>query len=106
MSREEGSVTTELAVALPAVVLVLLLVLGLGAASAAQMRVADAARAGARVAALGDDDGAVRSVARRLAGNGAHVSVERDAPWVTVSVEAPAVLGLDVSASATAWAEP
>ena len=92
--------------ALPAVVVVLLLVLGIGAASGAQLRAIDAARAGARVAALGDDDAAVRAVAERLAGSGARISVVRDPPWVTVNIDADAVAGLRVGAAATAWVEP
>jgi len=103
---DEGSVTAELAVALPAVVVVLLLVLGVGAASVEQVRVVDAARTGARVAAVGDDDGAVRAAAQRLAGPGADVGIERDPPWVTVSVRAAVVAGIQVGASASAWVEP
>lgn len=106
MRRDEGSVTAELAVALPAVVVVLLLVLGVGAASSAQLRAADAARAGARVAALGDADTAVQAVAQRVAGAGAQVVVVREPPWVTVQVRAPGVVGIEVGASATAWLEP
>lgn len=106
MRTDEGSVTAEIAVALPAVVVVLLLVLGVGAASSAQLRVADAARTGARVAALGDDDAAVRAVVQRVAGEGAAVTVLREPPWVTVEVRAPAVVAIEVGASATAWLEP
>ena len=92
--------------ALPAVVVVLLLVLGVGAASNAQLRVADAARTGARVAALGESDDAVRAVAGRIAGPGADVLVVREPPWVTVSVRGTAVARVEVGASSTAWLEP
>jgi len=104
--REEGSVTAELAVALPAVVVVLLLILGLGAASMAQVRAVDAARTAARLAAIGDDDGALVAAAQRLAGDGARVGVVRDSPWVTVSVRVGVVAGFEVGASASAWVEP
>ncbi len=103
---EGGSVTAELAVALPAVVVVLLLVLGVGAASTAQVRVVDAARTGARLAAIGDDDGAVVAAVRRLVGDSAEVGVVRDPPWVTVSVRTAVVADIQVGASATAWVEP
>ena len=106
MNREEGSVTAELAVAPPAVVVVLLLVLGVGAAATAQLRVVDAARTAARLAALGESEEVVAGAARRLAGAGAEVGVVREAPWVTVVVRAGTVAGLRVSGSATAWAEP
>jgi len=104
--RDQGSVTAELAVALPAVVVVLLLVLGLGAASVAQVRTVDAARTAARLAAIGDDDGAIRAAAHRVAGAGAVVEVRREPPWVTVSVRSGVVVGVQVAASASAWVEP
>ncbi|NLF03414.1 MAG: TadE family protein [Actinomycetales bacterium] len=104
--RDEGSVTAELAVALPAVVVVLLLVLGLGTASMAQVRAVDAARTAARLAAIGDDDAALVAAAQRLAGDGSHVGVVREPPWVTVSVRVGVVAGFEVGASASAWVEP
>ncbi|PJI93875.1 TadE family type IV pilus minor pilin [Luteimicrobium subarcticum] len=110
--RERGSVTAELAVALPAVVLVLVVVLTVGSASSAHLRALDAARTGARAAALGDDDAAVVADARHVAGAGAEVSTRRDADWVTVTVTAPVVGGwsgfgpLRASATASALVEP
>lgn len=104
--RDEGSVTAELAVALPVVVVVLLLVLGVGAASLAQVRAADAARTAARLAALGDEDATLEAAARRLAGAQAAVAVNREPPWVTVSVRVGVVGGVEVGASASAWVEP
>lgn len=102
---ERGAVTAELAVGLVTVVALLGLVLGLVAAGVAQVRCVDAARAGARVAALGQDDAAVATVATRSAGPSAEVSVERSAGWVDVTVRLPVlggrVLG-DLAAGATA----
>lgn len=104
--------TAEFAVLLPVVALLVAVVLGLTAAAATQLRCADAARAGARAAALGDDDAAVAAVARRVAGDGVRVAVGRDDGWVVVSVEGavgptfPAVGGLVVQATATGRAEP
>lgn len=111
-SGETGAVTAELAVALPAVVLVLAVLLVTAAASAAQLRCADGARAGARLAALGEPDAAVTDVARRVAGGAVEVAVSRGEPWVEVTVrsEGPAAWftggGVAVAATATAWVEP
>lgn len=109
---ERGAVTAELALALPAVMLVVAVLLVTGAATSAQMRCADGARAGARLAALGQGDAEVTAVARRLAGDGAQVRVQRTPPWVTVEV-ASDVPGswftagaVGLAASATAWLEP
>jgi hypothetical protein len=109
---ERGSVTAELAVALPAVVLVLVLVLSVGSASVARLRAVDAAGVGARVAALGEGDGAVSDAVRRVAGTGADASVRHDGDWVDVEVTVP-VIGqwfgggpLHASGEASARAEP
>ncbi|CAM5783858.1 TadE family type IV pilus minor pilin [Cellulomonas persica] len=108
---DRGSVTAELAVGLPAVVLLLLVVLGAGAAGVVQQRCAEAARTGARLAALGEDDGAVVDASRRVAGDAASVTVTHDEGWVTVVVAGSLpVAGIGqavtVSGRATAWVEP
>lgn len=109
---DRGAITAELALALPAVVLVVAVLLVTAAAAATQLRCADAARAGARVAALGQPDAEVAAVARRLAGDRVAVEVVRDPPWVRVTVSASApgswftAGSLGLSASATAWLEP
>jgi len=108
---DRGSVTAELAVGLPAVVLLLLAVLGVSAAGVVQQRCAEAARTAARLAALGEDDAAVVSGARRVAGDAADVAVAHDDGWVTVTVSARLpVAGLGevvtLRAGATAWHEP
>lgn len=109
---ERGMVTAEIAVALPAVVLVLVAVLTLVTASVAQMRAADAARAGARAIAIGDDDAGVERVVTRIGGDDAELEVERSGEWVRVTVAKPVVADwgpvgrLRVSSEATAWAEP
>lgn len=110
--RERGAVTAELAVALPSVVLVLVVVLTLAAAAGAQMRSADAARAAARAAAIGEDDATVRATALRVAGDDATVGVVRGDPWVEVRVTTPVVGGwlsgspLRARGEAVAWVEP
>ena len=75
-SAERGTVTAELAVALP--VLVVLLVAALTAVSAVttQMRCVDAAREAVRAAARGEADGA--DLGRNVAPEGATVTVQED----------------------------
>ncbi|MFC7026016.1 TadE family type IV pilus minor pilin [Promicromonospora thailandica] len=108
---ERGTVTAELAVGLPAVVLVLVAVLTLAAASTAQMRALDAARAGARAVAIGEQEPAVRAVVARVGGPGAEMSLSHEGRWVRVTVTRP-VAGdgafgpLRATGSATAWVEP
>lgn len=103
--------TAELAVGLPAVVLLLAVLLLTASAASAQLRCADAARTGARVAALGLGDAEVAVVVRRVL-PAAEADVRRAGPWVEVAVSTElggswlTRGGLVVSASATAWREP
>lgn len=102
-------VTAELALVLPGVVLLLVVLLTAAAAALTQVRVADAARSGARAAALGEPGAAVAELARELAGPGARVRVGTDGGYVVVDVEQdlPGLLGLaELRASATARALP
>ncbi|HLS25808.1 MAG TPA: TadE family type IV pilus minor pilin [Beutenbergiaceae bacterium] len=84
--RQRGSVTAELALCLPAVVLVLMLVVTLGAASVTQLRCTDAARAGARAAALGHSTAQVHQIAADRAGPDAHVHIQPSGETVQVAV--------------------
>lgn len=84
---EDGMVTAETAVALPAVVLVLALGLGAAGLGVDTVRCVDAARVGARAAARGDD-GAV--AARRAAPDGSGITHTRAGGDVRVDVVAPA----------------
>ena len=81
-----GSVTAEFAVAVPAVILLLGFLLGAVSAAVCQVRVEEAARAGARSVAKGEDTGAVAREIARVAGPGAEHSVEASAGVVTVQV--------------------
>ncbi len=109
---ERGAVTAELALVLPAVVMVLLVCCTLGAAVLGQVRCADAARAAARAAAIGEPVTVVAAVARDLAGADAEVSVDVDGSWVEVVVVRPVAAGvlgagtLEARGSARAWVEP
>jgi Flp pilus assembly protein TadG len=71
-------VTAEFAVALPAVLLLLALLLAGSAAGVTQLRLEEAARAGARALARGDDAAAVDVIVRRLAGTAAASAVATD----------------------------
>lgn len=109
---DRGSVTAELALALPAVTMLLAMVITLGSAAISQLRCADAARAGARAAALGDSPADVAAIARRLAGEESTVAVDRTGQWVTVAVSDAVDVGplsyspLRARATATARVEP
>ncbi|WP_235984927.1 TadE family type IV pilus minor pilin [Actinomyces trachealis] len=104
---EDGMVTAELAVAIPSVVIVLALVLVAVSAGVTQLRVADAARSGARQAARGSGD--VAAVAQHV-GGAVSVTVETGA-LTCVSASRPVIgplggLGLRASARACAYTEP
>jgi secretion/DNA translocation related TadE-like protein len=78
--------TAELAVAMPAVVLALGMVIAVGQAVVAKIGCVDAARAGARAASRGDDDGSVRALARQASGGPVQVQVAHgDLATVTVT---------------------
>lgn len=103
-----GSVTAELALTLPAVVLVLSALLGAGQVIGAQLRCADAARAGARLAARGEPVGVVTVAGRRLAPDGGRVEVSTGGAVVSVAVSARIRLAfgaVEVPVSATAAAD-
>jgi secretion/DNA translocation related TadE-like protein len=111
-----GTATAELAVAVPAVGVLLSAVVAVAQAGVAQVEVVDAARAGARAAARGDDLGRVRSVAAdaasgRRGGGSATVDVGASGAMVRVTVSRRVRLVLrrgpsvKVSASAVALRE-
>lgn len=107
---QRGTVSAEFAIALPAVVLVLAFCLAVLVGGMTQLRATDAARAGARAAALGADVATVRAVAAELAGPGSEVAV-RWGPLVQVevSVPVPGLMewgGVRVHAEAVALPEP
>lgn len=84
--KDRGAVTAEFAVALPAVLLLLALLLAGSAAGITQLRLEEAARAGARALARGDDAGAVEGIVRQLAGASASSSVAAEGEWLSVTV--------------------
>ena len=84
--KDRGAVTAEFAVALPAVLLLLALLLAGSAAGITQLRLEEAARAGARALARGEDAGTVDGIVRHLAGASASSSVAADGEWLSVTV--------------------
>lgn len=111
--RDRGSVTAEMATALPVLILLLAVALAAVAALTAQMRCVDAAREGARAAARGEPPARVSALAGQLAPAGARVQITPAGPdlvAVTVSARAP-LLGdllspIPVQARSVALLEP
>ncbi len=107
---EEGVITAEFAVALPAVTVVLALCLGAASTGVAQLKVEESARVAARAAARGDSEAQIRSAVSRIdPAQSVQISVSPDDVVVTeagrarevhvrVSRPAPGVIG-----SATGW---
>lgn len=96
----------ETAFAILALVTIMVICMaGLGAVST-QVRCVDAAREAARLAARGDPDGAERA-ARTVGPQNAVLRVRRNDGYViaTVTARSPLLLGMSVSAQATAIAE-
>lgn len=107
---EEGVITAEFAVALPAVTVVLALCLGAASTGVAQLKVEESARTAARAAARGDSEAQIRSAVTRIdPAQSVQISVSPDDAaaaeegrarqvHVRVSRPAPGVIG-----SATGW---
>lgn len=109
---EEGVITAEFAVALPAVTVVLALCLGAASTGVAQLKVEESARTAARAAARGDSEAQIRSAVSRIdPAQSVQISVSPNDAAVTeagegrarqvhvrVSRPAPGVIG-----SATGW---
>lgn len=107
---EEGVITAEFAVALPAVTVVLALCLGAASTGVAQLKVEESARTAARAAARGDSEAQIRSAVSRIdPAQSVQISVSPDDVVATeagrarqvhvrVSRPAPGVIG-----SATGW---
>lgn len=108
MRAERGAVSLEVLLVLPLVVLVLAALVGLTAVIGDELAVTQAARAGARAAALSGDVGEARRVAGAVVPD-ARVGVSLRGGVVTVQVERRSGWlgrGLVVDATATAPLEP
>ncbi|MCH6161779.1 TadE family type IV pilus minor pilin [Streptomyces marispadix] len=108
-SSDDGYVTAETAVVIPALVLLFGMLLWGVMAAAAHIQCVDAARAGARAAARGEPEQGVRSAVRSAAPDGATVETAREDRLVRVGVRArtagPGPLSLGLDAEAVAMAE-
>ena len=110
---DRGAVTAELALGLPVLLAVTVALSWLLAVGVAQVRVQDAAREAARAVARGDDTAAAVALGRRVAPEGARISVRTGGGRVTVVTAArlrgPGGLvrlpGVEVRAEAVALAE-
>ncbi|HMT50878.1 TadE family type IV pilus minor pilin [Dietzia sp. UBA5065] len=105
-TRDEGSVTVEAALGIASLVVVITIAASGAAAALTQIRVVDAAREAARVAAV---SGAREGVAAgRAAAPGTEVSVDGAEQYVTARVSAPArgLPGVVLSGRAVARVEP
>lgn len=87
---ERGMVTAETAVLAPFAVVIGLLLVWVVSLGVTQVRLVDAAREGARVAARGQDPDAAEQAARRVAPGHADVRLEATDGLVTVTVSTTA----------------
>lgn len=92
MHDEDGTVSGEFAVALPAVVLVLTLLLSLGMHAAAQVTLEEGARAAARELARGESTESAEAAARRISGDAVSVSTSSDGTYTRVELTRPVQL--------------
>jgi len=90
---DDGFVTAETAVLLPALVLVVAALLVIVHAASLQTMAQDAAALGARTAARGEADPQVRAAAHRVVAQDADVTVGRAGGLVTVDVRVPVAVG-------------
>lgn len=110
-SAERGSVTAELAVLLPAITLLFGIIIFTAQLGLTQLRLDDAARAGARQAARGEAVTGTVLAAKTIAGESSTVAVSASPDFVTVTVAASAqgpfagMLGWRLSAQASARVE-
>lgn len=107
-STDDGMVTVEAAVVLPALLVVLALALAAVMTVGAQLQLVDAARQAARFAARGEPTATVEAVGERAGPRGTTVTVRRHGSRLTVTAKATTKpLGLlpGIGLQATAVAE-
>ncbi|GAB3534602.1 hypothetical protein GCM10027403_10770 [Arthrobacter tecti] len=107
---DAGAVTAEVAVALPAVVALIAVVLAAASVGLTQLRIEEAARAGAREIMRGESSAVVDATVRRIAGDGAQLAVESSGSFSSVvvssTVDAPVLHLFELDLSARAYATP
>ena len=103
---QRGSVTAEVAVVLPALVVLLAFLLATAHVGTVQLRLEEAARAGAREVMRGESGASVQQTVQRLAGRTATAQVTSDGDWTTIDVsarvEGPLVELMDIELHASA----
>lgn len=103
---QRGSVTAEVAVVLPALVVLLAFLLATAHVGTVQLRLEEAARAGAREVMRGESGASVQQTVQRLAGRNATTQVASDGDWTTIEVrarvEGPLVDFMDIELHASA----
>lgn len=107
---ESGAVTAEVAVAFPAVVVLLAVVLAGATVGLSQLRIEEAARAGARELMRGESPETVGATVQRIAGEQARLMVQPAGGFrsvtVSTSIDVPVLSLLDLDLSARAVAVP
>lgn len=104
VDAQRGTVTAETALASVAVVLMMAAVLAVGQLALAQVRVTDAAGAGARAAARGEDGADVADLVTRAAGPAARTTITVADGMVRVTARVPVRLVLPGRVSVTVQA--
>ncbi|GAA2464119.1 hypothetical protein GCM10009857_32470 [Agromyces soli] len=105
--RERGSVTAELAVALPAVAAVLALCLGAVLLAAQQVRLSDGAADAARALGRGESASTAAGIAARVSGGAVSLGSTNDGTFVCATLRAPAaglLAAIELRASSCALA--
>jgi Tfp pilus assembly protein FimT len=92
--RDRGSVTAELAVALPAVALVLALCLSAVVVVGRQVRLTDAAADAARALGRGESEAVAHGIADRVAGGGTQLSAAQESPLICATLTSTGGAGL------------
>ncbi|WP_231554399.1 TadE family type IV pilus minor pilin [Arthrobacter sp. L77] len=106
VGSQRGSVTAEVAVVLPALVVLLALLLATAHVGTVQLRLEEAARAGAREVMRGESSASVQQTVQRLAGDNATAHIASTGEWTTIEVrarvEGPLVELMDLELRASA----
>ena len=90
---DDGAITAEFAVALPAVILVLAFVLVLTNIALTAATLQSAARSGARLAAVESDTQIIHNHVAQLTGPGATIGVSLGQTWATVTLSKNVTVG-------------
>lgn len=87
--RDRGTVTAEIAVALPCLILILSVALACVRAATTHLECVDAARIGARALARGEDEAAVRALVSQTGPRDSAAELSLASDFARVSVTAP-----------------